>query len=62
MLVEVQKTHQVKAALEIISKDPNVKAILINIPGGIMRCDVIAAGVIEAVRAVGLKVPLVVRY
>ena len=55
------KTHQVKAALEIISKDPNVKAILINILGGIMRCDVIAAGVIEAVKAVGLKVPLVVR-
>ncbi len=55
------KTHQVKAALEIISKDPNVKAILVNILGGIMRCDVIAAGVIEAVKEVGLKVPLIVR-
>jgi succinyl-CoA synthetase beta subunit len=55
------KTHQVKAALEIISKDPNVKAIMINILGGIMRCDIIAAGVIEAVKTVGLKVPLVVR-
>ena len=55
------KTHQVKAALQIISKDPNVKAILVNILGGIMRCDIIAAGVIEAVKEVGLKVPLIVR-
>jgi len=55
------KTHQVKAALEIISKDPNVKAILINIFGGIMKCDVIAEGVIAAVKEVGLELPLVVR-
>ena len=55
------KTHQVKAALEIISKDPNVKAILINILGGIMRCDVIAEGVVEAARTLGLTKPLVVR-
>ena len=55
------KKHQVKAALEIISKDPAVKAILVNIFGGIMRCDVIAEGVIAAVSEVGLKVPLLVR-
>jgi succinyl-CoA synthetase beta subunit len=41
--------------------NPNVKAILVNIFGGIMRCDVIAEGVITASKAVGLKVPLVVR-
>jgi succinyl-CoA synthetase beta subunit len=55
------KKDQVKAALEIITKDPAVKAILVNIFGGIMRCDVIAAGVIDAVAETGLKVPLVVR-
>lgn len=55
------KKHQVKAALEIISSDPAVEAILVNIFGGIMRCDVIAEGVIAAVEEVGLKVPLVVR-
>ena len=55
------KTHQVKAALKIISEDPNVKAILINIFGGIMKCDVIAEGVIAAVRDVNLTLPLVVR-
>ena len=42
-------------------KDPNVKGILVNIFGGIMRCDVIAAGVIAAVKNVGLTLPLVVR-
>ena len=52
---------QVKAALEIISRDPCVEAILVNIFGGIMKCDVIAEGVIAAVRDVGLSVPLVVR-
>jgi len=52
---------KVKAAFKIITADPNVKGILINIFGGIMRCDVIAEGVIAAVRDVGLKVPLVVR-
>ena len=49
------------AAFKIITADPNVKGILVNIFGGIMRCDVIAEGVIAAVRDVGLKVPLVVR-
>ncbi|MEG9884358.1 MAG: ADP-forming succinate--CoA ligase subunit beta [Hyphomicrobiales bacterium] len=54
-------TERVTAAFKIITADPNVKAILINIFGGIMRCDVIAEGVVAAVREVGLKVPLVVR-
>jgi succinyl-CoA synthetase beta subunit len=52
---------KVTAAFKIITADPNVKGILVNIFGGIMRCDVIAEGVIAAVREVGLKVPLVVR-
>jgi len=53
--------EKVAAAFKIITADRNVKGILINIFGGIMRCDVIAAGVIAAVKEVGLKVPLVVR-
>ena len=52
---------RVKAAFKIILSDKNVKAILINIFGGIVRCDVIAEGVVEAVREVGIRVPLVVR-
>jgi len=51
----------VTEAFKIITSDPNVKGILINIFGGIMRCDIIAEGVIAAVTEVGLKVPLVVR-
>lgn len=53
--------EKVTAAFKIITADPNVKGILVNIFGGIMRCDVIAEGVVVAVREVGLKVPLVVR-
>ncbi|WP_026381676.1 ADP-forming succinate--CoA ligase subunit beta [Afifella pfennigii] len=53
--------EKVTAAFKIITADPNVKGILINIFGGIMRCDVIAEGVVAAVKEVGLKVPLVVR-
>jgi succinyl-CoA synthetase, beta subunit len=53
--------EKVTAAFKIITADPAVKGILINIFGGIMRCDVIAEGVIAAVKEVGLKVPLVVR-
>ncbi len=53
--------EKVTAAFKIITADPNVKGILVNIFGGIMRCDVIAEGVIAAVREVGLQVPLVVR-
>ena len=53
--------EKVTEAFKIITSDPNVKGILVNIFGGIMRCDVIAEGVIAAVKAVGLQVPLVVR-
>jgi succinyl-CoA synthetase beta subunit len=53
--------EQVSAAFRIITADPAVKGILVNIFGGIMKCDVIAEGVITAVKDVGLEVPLVVR-
>ncbi|OGQ67496.1 MAG: succinate--CoA ligase subunit beta [Deltaproteobacteria bacterium RIFCSPLOWO2_12_FULL_42_16] len=53
--------EQVTAAFKILMSDPNVKAVLINIFGGIMRCDIIAEGVIAAAKEVGIKVPLVVR-
>ena len=53
--------EKVTAAFKIITADPNVKGILINIFGGIMKCDIIAEGVVAAVKEVGLKVPLVVR-
>jgi succinyl-CoA synthetase beta subunit len=52
---------QVAAGFRIITRDPNVKGIFVNIFGGIMRCDVIASGVVQAVKEVGLEVPLVVR-
>lgn len=53
--------EKVAAAFKIITADPKVKGILVNIFGGIMKCDVIAEGVVAAVKEVGLKVPLVVR-
>ncbi|MGH8946902.1 MAG: ADP-forming succinate--CoA ligase subunit beta [Acidimicrobiia bacterium] len=53
--------EQVETAFRIITGDPNVKGVFVNIFGGIMRCDTIATGIVEAVREVGLKVPLVVR-
>jgi succinyl-CoA synthetase beta subunit len=53
--------EKVAAAFKIITADPNVKGILVNIFGGIMKCDVIAEGVVAAVKEVGLQVPLVVR-
>ena len=53
--------ERVTAAFKIITADPHVKGILVNIFGGIMRCDVIAEGVLAAVKEVGLKVPLVIR-
>ncbi|SEQ84404.1 succinyl-CoA synthetase (ADP-forming) beta subunit [Faunimonas pinastri] len=53
--------EKVTAAFKIITSDPNVKGILVNIFGGIMRCDIIAEGVLAAVKEVGLQVPLVVR-
>src|SRR3954453_11305276 len=53
--------ERVSAAFKIITSDPNVEGILVNIFGGIMRCDIIADGVVSAAREVGLSVPLVVR-
>jgi succinyl-CoA synthetase beta subunit len=53
--------EKVAAAFKIITADPRVKGILVNIFGGIMKCDVIAEGVVAAVKEVGLEVPLVVR-
>jgi succinyl-CoA synthetase beta subunit len=53
--------EKVTAAFKIILSDPSVKGILVNIFGGIMRCDIIADGIIAAAREVDLKVPLVVR-
>jgi succinyl-CoA synthetase beta subunit len=52
---------QVVAAFKIILGDPNVKGIFVNIFGGIMDCNVIATGIVEAVREIGLRLPLVVR-
>lgn len=53
--------EQVTAAFKIILSDPNVRAILVNIFGGIMQCDIIAAGIVGAVKETHLKLPLVVR-
>jgi succinyl-CoA synthetase beta subunit len=53
--------EKVTAAFKIITADPAVKGIFVNIFGGIMKCDTIANGVVGAVKEVGLKVPLVVR-
>lgn len=55
------KTDQITAAFKIISEDKRVKAILVNIFGGIMKCDVIAEGVVQATKEVGLQIPLIVR-
>jgi len=54
-------TERVTAAFKLIMADPKVKAILVNIFGGIVRCDLIAEGIIAAVKGIGLKVPVVVR-
>ncbi|MFH1262261.1 MAG: ADP-forming succinate--CoA ligase subunit beta [Pseudomonadota bacterium] len=54
-------TEMVREAFKILTSDPKVKAILVNIFGGIVRCDVLASGIVEAVGQVGLRVPLVVR-
>ena len=53
--------QKVKAAFEIVLSDPGVKAIFVNIFGGIMKCDIIAEGVVEAARELGISVPLIVR-
>jgi succinyl-CoA synthetase beta subunit len=54
-------TEQVKTAFEILSQHPKVKAIFVNIFGGIMKCDVIAEGIIAAALEINLSIPLVVR-
>merc|ERR1712025_25137 len=54
-------TEQIEAAFKIITEDPAVKAILVNIFGGIMRCDVIAEGIVKASKNLELKIPVVVR-
>lgn len=54
-------TEKVTAAFEILLSDPNVKAIMVNIFGGIMRCDIIAEGVVTAANKLGITVPLIVR-
>jgi succinyl-CoA synthetase beta subunit len=53
--------EQVRRGFEIILGDPNVHAVLINIFGGIMRCDIVASGVVSAAKALGIKVPIVAR-
>lgn len=53
--------QQVTEAFKILNSDPQVKAILVNIFGGIMKCDIIASGVVAAAKNVGLTIPLVVR-
>lgn len=53
--------EQVVAAFKLLTSDPQVRAILVNIFGGIMRCDVIASGIVNAAKQVGVKVPLIVR-
>jgi succinyl-CoA synthetase beta subunit len=54
-------TEQVTEAFKIMLRNPDLKAILVNIFGGIMRCDVVAEGLVEAAKVVKLKIPLVVR-
>jgi succinyl-CoA synthetase beta subunit len=53
--------ERVAEAFKLILSDPNVQAILVNIFGGIVRCDLIAEGIISAVKEVGIKIPVVVR-
>ena len=53
--------EQVRHAFEILLSDRNVRAVLINIFGGIMRCDIVASGVVEAAKALGIEIPVVVR-
>jgi succinyl-CoA synthetase beta subunit len=54
-------TEMIRNAFQILLGDKNVKAVLINIFGGIMRCDIVASGVVEAARSMGITVPIVVR-
>ena len=61
-IVEDKLKEKVSAAFKIILSDKNVKGILINIFGGIMRCDVLAQGVVDAAKEIKIAVPLVVRF
>ena len=61
MSVEGANEEQVENAFRILVSDDTVKAILVNIFGGIMKCDVIATGIVNAARKLDMKVPLVVR-
>jgi succinyl-CoA synthetase beta subunit len=54
--------QQAQKAFEILNNDPHVKAILVNIFGGIMRCDVIANGIINAAKEIGIRKPTVIRF
>jgi len=60
MLVGASES-QVEEAFKILTADNRVKALLVNIFGGIMKCDIIATGIINASKKVGLKIPLIVR-
>jgi succinyl-CoA synthetase beta subunit len=53
--------EQIRNAFKILMSDKNVRAVLINIFGGILRCDILAAGVIAAVQELGVRVPIVIR-
>ena len=53
--------ERVKSAFEILLSDPKVKTILVNIFGGIMKCDIIAQGIVEAAESMGIEIPVVVR-
>ena len=61
LISQSEQSSRVTAAFKILLADPQVKAVLVNIFGGIMKCDVIANGVVAAAKQVGLSIPLVVR-
>ena len=61
MLVVEHPAETVSKAFKILLSDKNVRVVLVNIFGGIMRCDVIAEGIVSAVKDVGIQIPIVVR-
>jgi succinyl-CoA synthetase beta subunit len=56
------RRSQVQKAFELLNGDHRVKAILVNIFGGIMRCDIIAMGIVNAAKEIGMKKPIIIRY
>lgn len=60
-LTRARECAQVIEAFKILTEDPQVKAIMVNIFGGIMKCDVIASGIVNAAKVVGVNIPLIVR-